>query len=49
MTIGLMHLGQCERCDEMAVAASENGDLLCEDCLFEQTCEELFGDPEDGQ
>ncbi|SEN66064.1 hypothetical protein [Halomonas caseinilytica] len=38
-------LGQCEQCDEAAVAVSEDSEALCQDCIFEQTCEDMFGDP----
>lgn len=41
-------LGQCEQCEEPAIFVSEDGEALCEDCIFEQACEELFGDPFEG-
>ncbi|WP_277810666.1 hypothetical protein [Chromohalobacter canadensis] len=37
-------MGECEKCGDQAIGFNDDGDLLCEDCIFEQTCEELFGD-----
>ena len=40
-------MGKCEKCGDQAVGFNDDGDLLCEDCIFEQACEELFGGEED--
>ncbi len=42
-------LGKCERCPETAVGYTDDGEALCEDCLFEHTCEELFDDERDDE
>lgn len=42
----MFNLGQCEKCEEPAVAVNEDAEALCEDCIFEQTCEEMFDDQE---
>lgn len=41
----MFDLGECEKRDEPAVVVSEDGEALCQDCIFEQTCEDMFGDP----
>lgn len=34
----------CYKCHtEEDLIMNENGDIICTDCLFEQTCEEMFG------
>ena len=30
---------KCERCNEPGVAFNDDGEFLCEDCLFEEMCE----------
>jgi hypothetical protein len=37
-------LGECEKCTDEAIGFNDDGEALCSDCLFEQTCEELFSD-----
>ena len=36
-------MSECEKCGDQAVGFNDDGDLLCEDCLFTQKCEELAG------
>jgi hypothetical protein len=43
----MFNLDQCEQCEEPAVVCNEDGEALCEDCIFEQTCDAMFGVPED--
>ena len=31
-----MDLGKCERCSEPAIGFNDDGEALCEDCLFEE-------------
>lgn len=35
-------LGECEKCSDEAVGFDDDGAALCSDCLFEQSCEEIF-------
>lgn len=28
----------CDQCDEPGVGFNEDGDFLCEDCLFDERC-----------
>lgn len=36
--------GQCYKCrTDEDVVMDEDGDLICTDCLFEKTCEDMFG------
>lgn len=37
--------GKCRTRDD--VVMNEDGDLICTDCLFEQSCEEMFGNEYD--
>lgn len=39
--------GECEKCSETAIGFNDDGDALCSDCLFETTCDELFGEDDD--
>lgn len=39
-------MGECEKCGDSAAGYTDDGELMCEDCLFEHTCEELFGNAE---
>ena len=32
------HEGGCDRCEEQAVGFNDDGEFLCEDCLFEEAC-----------
>ena len=35
--------GQCHVCrTEEDVVMDEDGDMICTDCLFEKTCEDMF-------
>lgn len=35
--------GQCYKCrTDEDVVMDEDGDLICSDCLFEKTCEDMF-------
>ena len=43
----MIPLGQCERCEEPAITVNEDNNALCEDCIFEETCEAMFADPFD--
>lgn len=37
--------GECYLCRTVEdVVMDEDGDFICTDCLFEKTCEEMFGD-----
>lgn len=36
--------GRCERCSEPGIAHNDDGDWLCEDCLFQEACEAAFPD-----
>lgn len=39
------HGATCTVCrTEDDVVMDEDGDMICTDCLFERTCEEMFGD-----
>lgn len=40
----MLSLETCEKCGDQAVAVSEDGEALCEDCIFKQACEEMFTD-----
>lgn len=31
---------KCERCDQEGIGFNDDGAFLCEDCLFEEQCEE---------
>lgn len=33
-------LGKCEQCDELSVGFTDDGEALCEDCMFEHYLEE---------
>jgi hypothetical protein len=33
-------LGKCEQCDELAIGFTDDGEALCEDCMFEHYLEE---------
>lgn len=37
-------LGQCDRCAEPAVCFNDDGEALCEDCLFSDAIDESIGD-----
>jgi hypothetical protein len=32
--------GKCSRCSEPGIGCNGNGDILCEDCMFEEVIEE---------
>lgn len=40
----------CESCkSDEDVVMSEDGEMICTDCLFEKTCEEMFKDTLDDE
>lgn len=38
--------GGCEKCGDSAIGFNDDGEFLCQDCLFEATCEDMFGEEE---
>jgi hypothetical protein len=40
---GLVMPEQCEQCDEPGVGYNDDGEFLCEDCMFESILEDHDG------
>jgi hypothetical protein len=38
---------KCEKCSAPGVGFNDDGEFLCEDCLFEHACDALTTDPSD--
>lgn len=36
-----MTLGQCDRCAETAIGYTDDGDALCEDCMFMEMMDDM--------
>ncbi len=34
--------GKCSRCSEDGVGYNDHGDMLCEDCMFDEVIEEMM-------
>lgn len=44
----ILNDAECSKCrTHEDVVMDEDGDLICTDCLFERSCEEMFSDEDD--